>query len=94
MRFSIREIAKSASRALVAIYSKLLCARCFSLPVYSKLIETIVEPVLFFCSGIRGHTKHDETEFLIKLADIFSVLPSTVPMFPRRVTWAGILANK
>ena len=55
MRFSIREIAKSASEALGAIYSNFLCAGGLSLPVYSKLIETIVEPVLFFCSGMGTH---------------------------------------
>ena len=32
-------------------------------------------------------------QFLIKLADIFLVLPSTVPMFPRGVTWVGIFAK-
>ena len=40
------------------------------------------------------HTKYimKSSQFLIKLADIFLVLPSTVPMFPRGVTWVGIFA--
>ena len=56
MKFSIREIAKSASRALRAIYSKFLCARGMTISVCTKLVETMVEPVLFFCSGLWGYT--------------------------------------
>ena len=53
MKFSIREIAKSASRALGAIYSKFFVrASGMNISVYTKLVETMVEPVLFFCSGI------------------------------------------
>ena len=62
MKFSIREIAKSASRALGAIYSKCLCAGGINISVYTKLIETMVEPVLFYCSGIWGHINFSEIE--------------------------------
>ena len=57
MKFSIREIAKSASRALGAIYSKFLCAGGMNISVYTKLVEAMVEPMLFFCSGIWGSHK-------------------------------------
>ena len=52
MKLSVKEITKSASRALSAIYSKFLCVGGISLFVYTKLVESVVEPVLFFCSGI------------------------------------------
>ena len=90
MRFSIREIAKSASRALGTIYLKFLCGGGLSLPVYSKLIETIVEPVLFFCSGIWKHTKYNEIESVLNKACRYFL---GVPMFSRGVTWVGILAK-
>ena len=62
MKLSVKEIAKSASRALSAIYSKFLCVGGMSLFVYTKLVESVVEPVLFFCSGIWGHMKFSEVE--------------------------------
>ena len=72
MKFSIREIVKSASRALGAIYSKCLCAGGMNISVYTKLVETMVEPVLFFfCSGIWGHTNFSEIES-VKSGPVFS----------------------
>ena len=68
MKFSLREIAKSASRALGAIYSKFLCAGGMNISVYTKLVETMVEPVLFFCSGIWGHTNFSEIESVLNKA--------------------------
>ena len=94
MRFSIREIAKSASRALGAIYSKILCAGCLRFPVYIKLIETIVEPVLFFCSGIWGHTKYKEIESVLnKACRYFLGVTKHCSNVSWRVTWVGILAK-
>ena len=60
MKFSIRETAKSASRALGAIYSKFSCAGGMNISVYTKLVETMVESVLLFCSSIWGHTNFME----------------------------------
>ena len=40
MKFSIREIAKSASRALGAIYSKFLRAGGMNISVHTKVIVT------------------------------------------------------
>ena len=57
MKFSVQEIAKSASRAFGVLYSKFLHVGGMSINVYTKLVETIVEPVVFFCSGIWGLTK-------------------------------------
>ena len=68
LKFSIREIAKSASIALGAIHSKFLSAGGMNIRVYTKLVETIVEPVLFFCSGIWGQTKFTEIETVFNKA--------------------------
>ena len=71
MKFSVREIAKSASRALGVLYAKFLHAGGgggMSINVYTKLVETIVEPVLFFCSGIWGLTKFSEKKTVLNKA--------------------------
>ena len=68
MKFSVREIAKSANRALGVLYSKFLHAGGMSINVYTKLVITIVEPVLFFCSGIWGLTKFSEIETVLNKA--------------------------
>ena len=68
MKFSIREIAKSASRVLGGIYSKFLCAGGMNFSVYTKLIETMVEPLLFYCSGIWGHTNFSEIDSVLNKA--------------------------
>ena len=49
---SIREITKSASGALGAVYTNFLYARGMTYNVYTKLINSIVEHVLFYCAGI------------------------------------------
>ena len=54
MSRSIREITKSASHALGAVYTKYLHAGGMSYDVYTKLISSLVEPVLFYGAGIWG----------------------------------------
>ena len=39
-----------------------------NISVYTKLVETMVEPVLFFCSGIWGHTNFSEIESVLNKA--------------------------
>ncbi|CAC5384974.1 unnamed protein product [Mytilus coruscus] len=51
---AIRELSKSASRALGALYVKFISAGGMTQSVYSKLYSTMVEPVLFYSSGIWG----------------------------------------
>ena len=51
---SVTEVTKAAGRALGAVYIKYLYAGGKSYEVYTKLIESVVEPVLFYCSGIWG----------------------------------------
>ena len=49
---SVTEVTKAAGRALGAVYTKYLYAGGMSYEVYTKLIESIVEPVQFYCSGM------------------------------------------
>ena len=94
MKFSIREIAKSASRALGAVYSKFLCAGGMNISVYIKLVETMVEPILFFCSGIWGHINFTEIDSVLsKACRYYLGVINTVPMFLRWVTWDGVLVK-
>ena len=51
---TVKELAKSASRALSALYTKSLRAGGMTLNVFEKLYESLVEPVLFYASGIWG----------------------------------------
>ena len=52
MEKSVTEVTKAAGRAVGAVYMKYLYAGGMSYKVYTKLIESVVEPVLFYCSGI------------------------------------------
>ena len=87
MKYSVREIAKSATRALGAIYSKFLCAGGMSISVNTMLVETIVEPMLFFAQAygvIQNLQKSNLSS--IKRADVFLALLNIVPMFRQGVT--------
>ena len=54
MKFTVSELAKSASRALSALYTKFLNVGGMDYSVFSKLYESLVEPVLFYGAGIWG----------------------------------------
>ena len=54
MKFATSELAKSASRALSALYTKYLHLGGMSYNTWKKLYESLVEPVLFYASGIWG----------------------------------------
>ena len=49
---SIRDITKSFSRALGAVYAKYLSAGGVSDDFYTKLINSLLEPILIYGSGI------------------------------------------
>ena len=55
MNKTVSELAKSAGRALSALYTKCLRAGGMTFDVFQKLYETLVEPVLFYASGILGN---------------------------------------
>lgn len=62
MEKSISEISKSASRALGAVYMKYQYAGGMTYDVYKRLIVSIVEPILFYCSGVWGGRKFPKIE--------------------------------
>ena len=68
MSRSIREITKSASRALGVVYTKYLHAGGMSYDVYTKLISSLVEPVLFYCAGIWGTRYYKEIDVVVNKA--------------------------
>ena len=65
---SISEITKSASRALGAVYTKFLYASGMTYEVYTKLINSIVEPVLFYCAGVWRNRYHSEIDTVLNKA--------------------------
>ena len=54
MNKAVRELAKSASRALGALYRKFVSCGGMTYSVFIKLYESTVEPILFYGSGIWG----------------------------------------
>ena len=68
MSRSIHEITKSASRTLGAVYTKYLHAGGMSYDVYTKLISSLVEPVLFYGAGIWGTRYHKEIDVVLNKA--------------------------
>ena len=62
MKKSVTEVTKAAGRALGAFYMKCLYAGGNSYEEYEKLIESVVEPVLFYCSGIGGTRKFPKVQ--------------------------------
>ena len=50
-------MAGSLSRALGTVYMKYINSGGMTYNVYSKLVESAVEPILFYCSGIWGHNR-------------------------------------
>ena len=62
MNKTVKELAKSASRALSALYTKSLRAGGMTLNVFEKLYESLVEPVLFYASGIWGISDFTEIQ--------------------------------
>ena len=68
MKKSVKEISKSASRALGAVYMKYITAGGMTYNVYTKLIESVVEPVLYYYSWIWGHTNYSEIDAVINRA--------------------------
>lgn len=53
-KFSVDELCKSASRALGALYSKYVRAGGMTYKVFNKLYKSVIEPVLYYASGIWG----------------------------------------
>ena len=54
MKFAVNELTKSASRALSALYTKILNVGGMDYDVFCKLYESLVEPVLFYGASLWG----------------------------------------
>ena len=68
MEKSATEVTKAAGRALGAVYMKYLYAGGMSYEVYTKLLESVVEPVTFYCSGIWGTRKFPKVQIFLNKA--------------------------
>ena len=86
---SVSELSKSASRALSTLYTKSLKAGGMTIDVFEKLYESLVEPVLFYASGIWGIIEKYKLS-KIKPVDISLVEENARQMWPYKVIWAGI----
>jgi hypothetical protein len=52
MKKTVKELTKSASRALSALYVKSVNAGGFTFSVFKRLYESLVEPILFYGAGV------------------------------------------
>ena len=68
MQKSVTEVTKAGSRALGAVYMKYLYAGGMTYEVYTKRIESVVEPMLFYCPGIRGTRKFPKAQSVLNKA--------------------------
>ena len=64
MTKTVKELSKSASRALSALYSKSLRSGGMTLNVFKKLYESLVEPVLFYSCGVWGIPDFKESQMV------------------------------
>jgi hypothetical protein len=64
MRKTVKELTKSASRALSALYVKSANAGGFTFNLFKKLYESLVEPVLFYGAGVWNTTKFRELQVI------------------------------
>ena len=92
MEKSVTEVTKAAGRALGAVYMKYLYAGGMSYEVYTKLTESVVEPVLFYCSGIWGTHKFPKVQRVLNKACRYFLGVSKMhqTLLPG-VIWAGYL---
>ena len=64
MSMTVTELAKSASRALSALYTKTLNAGGMTYEAYTKLYKSLVEPVLFYAAGVWGVNDHKQIQIV------------------------------
>jgi hypothetical protein len=56
---AVKELSKSASRALGVLFEKFISAGGMTWKVYNKLYILMVEPILYYGSGIWGTRSHN-----------------------------------
>ena len=97
MEKSIKEISKSASRALGAVYMKYLNSVGMAYNVYTKLVESVFEPILFYCSGIWGHNRYNEIDSVLnKACRLYLGVGKMPQLLPAGGIWVGfhVRSNK
>ena len=68
---TVSKLSKSASRAFSALYTKCLKADGMTIDVFEKFYESLVEPVLFYASGIWGISDYREIQTVQNKACIY-----------------------
>ncbi|VDI71128.1 Hypothetical predicted protein [Mytilus galloprovincialis] len=61
-KYTVREIRKSASRALSALYTKFISCGGMDYDIFTKLYESLVQPVLLYGASIWGISEHKQLE--------------------------------
>ena len=94
MKKSVKEISKAASRALGGVFMKYISCVGMAYNVYSKLVESVVEPVLFYCSGIWGHNRYGEIDAVLNRAcRMYLCVSKNAPNTSCRGVWVGFHAK-
>ena len=60
LKYATTELAKSAGRALSALYAKFKRSGGMAYDVFTKLYTSLVQPILYYCSGIWGLSNHSK----------------------------------
>ena len=60
MSHAVKELSKSASRALGLLTSKFYSAGGMTYEVFTKLYESLVQPILLYCAGIWGQCERKQ----------------------------------
>ena len=68
--FAVNELAKSASRALLGLYTKFLNVGGMDHDAFCKLYESLVEPVLLYVVGLKGLSDHKKLKSVQNNVDI------------------------
>ena len=92
MKLAVKEQTKSASRALSALYTKLLnvCGKDYD--VFCKLYESFVEAVLLYGAGLCGLSEQKRVNRVQnKVCRYFWALLKTLQTLHHGVTWVGLV---
>ena len=89
LKFATSKLAKSARRALSVLHAKFKCAGGMSYDVYTKLYTSLVEPILYYCSGIWGLTGSTKVNTVQNKACRYFLWVGKMLQRLLEETWAG-----
>ena len=93
MKYATNELSKSASRALSVLYTKFKNTGGMAYDVYCKLYSSLVEPILFYCSGIWGLTDYGTINTVQnKACRYFLGVGKMQRIWLQGLIWAGLTA--